>query len=99
MKHLAFALAICILAAGCGGAMYKSSYDAAYGEAPAQAGPGAGGGAYQSEEGMVMEASSYRGDEHDYYGDMDGIPDADDDRGSQGENLSRSTHWFVSIDR
>jgi hypothetical protein len=79
MKHLAFALAICIMAAGCGGAMYKSSYDAAYGEAPAQAGPGASGGAFESEESEVRELSSYRGDEHDYYGDMDGIPDANDD--------------------
>ena len=79
MKHLAFALAICGMAAGCGGAMYKSSYDAAYGEAPPPPGPGAGGGSYESEEGMVMQASSYRGDEHDYYGDMDGIPDVDDE--------------------
>ncbi len=79
MKHLALVLAICGMAAGCGGAMYKSSYDAAYGEAPPPPAPGASGGSYESEEGMVMQAASYRGDEHDYYGDMDGIPDVNDE--------------------
>ena len=74
MKHLAFALAICGMTTGCGGAMYKSSYDAAYGEAPPQA-----AGAYESEEVMMREASSYRGDDFDYYSDMDGVPDTGDD--------------------
>ncbi len=75
MKHITFVLAICGLTAGCGGAMYKSSYDAAYGEAPLPPGPDA----YESEEGMLVQASSYRGDEHDYYSDTDGIPDVDDE--------------------